>query len=127
MVAQCALRAGAWGDAECQAGEEHREVRGAAPGRTKAGSACAACVHWARQDAHAPWCPQSLVDNPLVLRFADNQSYIHFVCSEGCRMSYHHPVCYHRLVDVLRQQRPSFKGFKVSCMPPKNYEQLLSV
>ena len=28
-------------------------------------------------------------------------------------MYYHHPVCYHRLVDALKQQRPSFKGFKV--------------
>jgi hypothetical protein len=44
---------------------------------------------------------------------AANQSYVYFACSEGCRMSYHHPVCYHRLVDALRQQATSFKGFKV--------------
>lgn len=28
-------------------------------------------------------------------------------------MTYHHPVCYHCLVDALRRQRTGFKGFKV--------------
>lgn len=69
VIGRCALRVGAAGDADCQAGDECRSIR-------------------------------------------DNQSYAEFTCSEGCHMLYHHPVCYHRLVDALRQQRHSFKGFK---------------
>ncbi len=58
---------------------------------------------------------------------ADDESYVHLACSEGCKMSYHHPVCYHRLVDALKQQRPGFKGFKVLLLIRAVFDESVNV